>query len=38
VAQLHSIVTEVLPALSSSAFVNNSLTEKLQIPVQRSLT
>jgi hypothetical protein len=36
--QLHTIVTEVMPALSGGPFVSNSLAEKLKIPVQRSLT
>jgi hypothetical protein len=38
VAQLHSIVTEVLPALAGVPFVSGPLVEKLQIPVQRRLT
>jgi hypothetical protein len=38
VTQLHSIVSDVLPALPGVPYVSNTLAEKLKIPVQRSLT
>lgn len=38
VAQLHAIVAEMLPALAAVPHASAPLVEKLQIPVQRSLT